>query len=375
MMFALDVGRGMEIFFRQIGGTYIPLEAGVRTGFSPLAQADSPTYRQFLYDLVTICGKDEDGKISAEDKADIQDAVDTVMSLKDVRARRFSRLLESITDKGGNSLYTRLSAWCESEGGRYAWVFDNPPGMMPDIANLRRVAFDVTKFAKEGYEPSEAVFTYIFYLKTLMQREGQLMMSIVEEFWMPLKFAMTRAMIEAVLAAGRKEGEFLVLVSQQPEQAMNSPVFPQIRSLTATKIFLPDPEAEYEAYQRCNLSQKEFDELKKLDKASRTFLIKQSNQSAFATLDLSGFEDEIAVLSSNPENRLLMNKCIAEFGNDPDVWLEPFQERVFAAKERDKLRITHGGEAEVIDALLDRRIDERRQKKRIELDALERLAA
>jgi type IV secretion system protein VirB4 len=375
MMFGLDVGRGMEIFFRQIGGTYIPLQAGVPTGFSPFELPDTPMNRQFLYDLVTICCKDEQGKITAEEKREVQEAVDTVMSIDDVRARRFSRLLESIEDKGGNSLFTRLSAWCASEGGRYAWVFDNPPGMMPDVTNQRRVAFDVTTFAREGYEPSEAVFSYIFYLKQLMQREGRLMMSIVEEFWLPLKYEKTRAMIEAVLAAGRKAGEFLVLVSQQPEQAIASPVFPQIRSLTATKVFLPDPEAEYEAYKRCNLSEKEFDELKKLHKSSRTFLVKQSTQSAFATLDLHGFDDEIAVLSSSPENVLLMEQSIAEFGDDPDVWLEPFQERVYAAKLRAKLMVSHGNEPDVVEGLLARGIEERRQKKAIEREALDRLAA
>lgn len=83
MMFALDVGRGMEIFFRQIGGTYIALTAGTRTGFSPLAADDTPVYRQFLYDLVTICAKDKDG-VSAQDKKDIQEAVDTVMAIADL---------------------------------------------------------------------------------------------------------------------------------------------------------------------------------------------------------------------------------------------------------------------------------------------------
>lgn len=375
MMFGLDVGRGMEIFFRQIGGTYIPLKSGERTGFSPFELPDTPTNRQFLYDLVTICGKDENGKISAEDKRDLQEAVDTVMSIEDVRARRFSRLLESIEDKGGNSLYTRLSAWCESEGGRYAWVFDNPPNSMPDVANLRRVAFDVSDFAKEGVECSEAIFTYIFFLKKLMQRDGRLMMSIVEEFWLPLKFEMTRAMIEAVLAAGRKAGEFLVLVTQQPEQAINSPVFPQIRSLTATKIFLPDPEAEYEGYQRCNLTPKEFQELKKLHKQSRVFLVKQSNQSAFATLDLHGFDDEIAVLSSSPENVLLMEQAIAQHGDHPDDWFEPFLELVFIEKERQKLVVQYGAEPTVVANMLERRVEERRAHRHQELLSLERLAA
>jgi len=195
------------------------------------------------------------------------------------------------------------------------------------------------------------------------------MLSIIEEFWLPIKYAKTREMMEAVLAAGRKAGEFLVLVTQQPEQAINSPIFPQIRSLTATKIFLPDPEAEYESYKRCNLTEKEFAELTKLGKSSRTFLVKQSNQSAFATLDLYGFDDYMAVLSGTPENVNIMHEVIAEFGSDPDVWLAPFQERVFANKLQQKLSIQHGKEPAVVASMLEIGIAERRAKKADEVVA------
>lgn len=369
MMFGLDVGRGMEIFWRQIGGTYINLDPGKPTGFAPFAMPDTPTNRQHWYDLVAICGQDYDGKLSAQDKLKIKAAVDTVAELTDVRAKTFSRLLESIEDEGGDSLFTRLSQWCHATDGRYAYIFDNPPGMIPDVSQLRRVAFDVTHFAKEGYEPSEAVFTHIFYLKKTMKRSGQLLMSIVEEFWLPLKYKKTREEIEGTLAAGRKEGEFMVLVSQQPEQAINSPAFPQIRSLTATKIYLADPEAEWAAYQRCNMTEKEFAELKKLGKSSRTFLIKQGNQSAFATLDLYGFQDEMAVLSSSPENILLMEQAIAEHGEDPDVWLQPFQEKVFSANLYQKLVMQYGDDPAVVPAMLQNGINEWRDKKRAEEEA------
>jgi type IV secretion system protein VirB4 len=376
MMFGIDVGRGMEIWWRQMGGTYIRLSPGVRTGFAPFAMPDTPQNRQHWYDLVEICCQDSDGKLSASDKAKIKDAVDTVAELTDVRARTFSRLLESIEDEGGDSLYTRLSQWCEAEGGRYAFIFDNPPGLIPDVANLRRVAFDVTEFAKENYEPSEALFTHIFFLKSLMKRSGKMMMSIVEEFWLPLKYRKTREDIEATLSAGRKAGEFMVLVTQQPEQAIASPVFPQIRSLTATKVFLPDPNAEWEGYKRCGMTEKEFREFAKLSKYSRTFLVKQGNQSAFATLDLQGFQDEMVVLSSTPENIILMEQAIEEHGENPDAWLRPLQEKVFASTQYQKLVLQFAEDKAVINSMLQAGINEWREKKRAEdeeRDQLERV--
>ncbi|WP_233890065.1 transporter [Paraburkholderia flagellata] len=362
MLFALDIDRGMEIFVRQLGGTYITLREGMPTGLAPFELEDTPGNRQFLYDLVNMCGKDSDGKLTAEEKQQIKKAVDTIMSLDNLRQRQFSRLLESIPNIGGDCLWLRLANWCHAMNGRYAWVFDNAPGSMLDVTKQRRIGVDITDFLKADYEPSEPVFTYLLHLKKLMQREGQLLCTVVEEFWMPIKYEMPRAMMEKALAAGRKAGEFLVLVTQQPAQAMASELFPLIRSQTATKIFLPDPAAEWAEYKACGLTEKEFAELKKLGKASRTFLIKQSNQSAFATLDLAGFDDEIAVLSGNLESIALMEQVIAEFGSDPDVWREPFLERVYIAKQKAKLIVEYGKSPEAWMPILDSRVAERRQR-------------
>ncbi|SMG61567.1 VirB4 family type IV secretion/conjugal transfer ATPase [Paraburkholderia susongensis] len=364
MLFGLDFGRGMEIFFRAIGGTYIPLQRGVPTGAAPLADLpDTPTNRQFLYELVNTCSRDQDGKLSAEDKKTIKTAVDTVVELEDPRLRTFSRLLESIHEEGGDSLYLRLGRWCRAADGPLAWVFDNPAGSMIDVTQQRHVCFDVTAFLVEGYEPSEPLFAYLFHLKSLMQRGGGLMATIIEEFWAALKFRMTWEMMEKSLSSGRKEGEFVVLVSQQPEQAMKSNIFPQIRSLTATKIFLPDPEGKLDVYREVNMTEKEFREFAKLSKSSRTFLVKQSNQSAFAKMDLYGFDDEIVVLSGNPENVALMEKIIGETSEDPDIWLPILQERVFEANVRKKLILEHGNDPAVYMPALEKAMQERRARR------------
>ncbi|CAJ0807720.1 Type IV secretion system protein virB4 [Ralstonia psammae] len=347
MLFGLDYGGGMKIFFKMLRGTYISLQRGVATGLAPFELPDTQYNRQFLYDLVNICGRDADGKLTAEEKTQIKGAVDTVMALEELSQRTFSRLLESIPNLGGDSLYVRLGQWCHAEDGPLAWMFDNPPRSLVDVTDQRHVCFDVTEFLVDDYAPSEPLFAYLFHLKALMQLDGGLMMSIIEEYWAPIKFKRTREEMAKVLSAGRKEGEFLVLVSQQPEQGMASEIWPQIRSQTATKIFLPDPEAEYSSYQRTNMTPKEFAEFKRLSKNSRTCLIKQSNQSAFATLDLYGFQDEMVVLSGNKENNKLLDEVIAEVGDDPDVWLPILQDRVFEANTRKKLMAECGNDASI----------------------------
>ena len=68
---------------------------------------------------------------------------------------------------------------------------------------------------------------------------------------LPLRFRTIREQIEETLASGRKEGEFMGLITQQPEQAQRAAdLFPALRSLVATKMWLADPAAEEEAYLR-----------------------------------------------------------------------------------------------------------------------------
>ena len=102
---------------------------------------------------------------------------------------------------------------------------------------------------------------------------------------------------------------------------------------TPTKIFLPNPDAEYKnSYERCGITEKEYRELVELSVDSRTFLVKQSTQSAFAKLDLHGFSDEMAVLSGSSDNVELLHRVMAEYNSqDPSIWYEPF---IQAVRER-----------------------------------------
>lgn len=322
-VFALDKDEGLKIFIAALGGVYYSLKAGERTGLAPFQLPDTPANRQFLYGLVRTCAKDHNGKITDEEGNQIKVAVDAVMSL-DIQHRRFSRLLENIPGAGGNTLPERLAKWCEATDGEYAWALDNVADNM-GLIHEQKVGFDVSDFLREGYEPTEPVLAYLFHLKGMMQRQGGLLATVIEEFYVPASYPSTQKMMFDVLKTGRKRDEFMVMASQSPEDAINSPIFAAIRDQTPTKILLPNPSAEFSSYQRVGLTRKEFDKLKALDVESRTFLIKQGNQSCFAMLDLYGMDDEISVLSGNTENIAIFNEIVSEVGTDPDVWMPKFQ--------------------------------------------------
>lgn len=343
-MFVLDKDRGMEIFIRALDGDYFAIQQGVPTGINPFQFADCPQLREFLNELVITCATDKNADCSSEEQNQIKQAIDTLMALP-LEHRRFSALLQSIADRGGNSLYQRLLKWCDTteNKGRFAWCLDNETNQF-DPNTFKIVGFDVGEILQEDYQPTEPLLACLLYLKKEMTRQTiivndeavpkyPLLLTIVEEFWLPLLYKTPRDMMLDVLKTGRKRGEFLVLVTQSPEEAVASEIFPAIVQQTPTKILLANPEAEYEnkqggGYSRIGLTQKEFNQLQKLALDSRTFLVKQGHNSSFATLDLYGFDDEISVLSGNKKNVELLDAIMRHFRVPPksETWLPIFYE-------------------------------------------------
>lgn len=332
-LFAIDLDSGMEIFIKAIGGEYFALKSGQPTGLNPFQLPNTAANRQFLYDLVEQCA----GKCTESEKAAIQHAVNSVMAMeKDLR--RFGLILQNLPPPDSdnqNNLFIRLQVWVGE--GRYASWLDNPKNLFnPD--DFYRIGFDCKDILREGFEPSAPVLAYLFYLKEIMlekvaQKNG-ILCSVVEEFWLPAKFPLPQALILKALKAGRKLGEFMILVSQSPNDVFRTPDSAALIEQTATKIFLPNPQAEFEgAYESCGVTRKEFDEIKTLELDSRAFLIKQSLSSCLAKLDLYGFKEEILVLSGSSTNVLLSRLAQKEKGDNPQDWLPLFYDMAKSPKQ------------------------------------------
>lgn len=333
-MFMIDKSRGMEIFVRALNGDYFAIEEGKPTGINPFQFTDTPKLREFLNTLVETCASDANAACTSEEQNEIKKAIDSVMRLP-FEQRRFSRLLEAIPPRGGNSLGERLKKWCygsRGDAGRLAWALDNPTNQF-DPDTFKIVGFDVSDILKPGKQVTEPLLACLFYLKSEMVKRYKLILTIAEEFWILLKYKLTMAQLEEILKDGRKRGEFLMLVTQSPAEALKSEIFDAIVQQTPTKILLPNTEAEYEneqgtGYNRIGLTRKEFEGLKALPKESRTFLIKQGHQSSFGVLNLYGFNNEIAVLSGNKKNVDLLNELMKHLPEKTpsEVWLPLFYE-------------------------------------------------
>ena len=320
-MFAIDYNRSTELYMRAYGAEYFTIREGVDTGLNLFQLDDTPELRSFLIRLVTRLCADHDGKLTSSEEAELKNGIESVMRLE-LQYRSLSMLLQSVQQ---TQLRSRLGRWCRSANGEFSWCLDSPQNKF-NPSTMDRVGFDATMLLEpdssgKAHPASEAILGSLFFLKNLMQKEGRLFLTIVEEFWMPANHPLTQAIMKKTLKAGRLKGEFMILSSQSPEDATNCDIFPAIVQQTATKIYLPNPDAELDGYLKCGVTKSEFLKIKRMDKTSRTFLVKQSNVSCFAKLDLAGFDQHLPIISGTDEDIFQCEKIRAEFGDDPEVWI------------------------------------------------------
>ena len=85
-----------------------------------------------------------------------------------------------------------------------------------------------------------------------------------------------------------------------------------------------------------SLTEREFELIKtKLMPNSRKLLIKQGHESAVVTLNLAGFDYELAVISGTTDKVNLMHQLVEEVGSNPKDWL-PLYTQALADKRGEQ---------------------------------------
>jgi type IV secretion system protein VirB4 len=337
---AFDKDRGMEIVLRAMGGRYLPLRIGDPTGFNPFQLEPNSRNLTFLKRLVIRLASGAGEPVTHSDEQQIDQALNTLMFHIDKPFRRMSVLLQSLpnplSDEGRPTVHARLAKF--AEGGEFGWLFDNDDDML-DLTTHRIYGFDVTEFL-ETPEIRAPLMMYLIY-----RTEGMLapedaakkppFIYAFDEFWKMLSDPDFEDLAKNKAKTIRKQNGIFVFATQEPGDALNSPIAKTLVQQTATYIFLPNPGADRDDYiEGFKLTETEFELIRDLGETSRRFLIKQGDSSALAELNLSGFDDELLVLSGTPENADLAERVIAEVGDDPAKWLPVFIER--AKAERSK---------------------------------------
>jgi type IV secretion system protein VirB4 len=321
-LFMFDKDRGAEIFVRALNGQYTHIDPGRRCHFNPLQLDDSSENRSFIAEWLAALVSENEEPVSAADLEIIQRAIEGMYKL-----RKEDRVLRNVAAffgmEGEGSIASRLKQW--HSGGRFAPVFDD----VEDKLNFKNAS--VFGFEMGDVLNNKAclvpVLLYLFQ-RIQMSLDGTPTIIILDEAWALVDNKIFAGKIKDWLKTLRKLNGMVVFATQSVEDAVGSSISDTLIQQTATQIFLPNPKATDPYRKAFMLSEREFNLLKNTDPATRYFLVKQNKDVVVARIDLAGMGDLISVLSGRAETVGLLDQIRAEVGNDVNVWLPIFNERI-----------------------------------------------
>ena len=319
-----DKDRGLEILVRALGGTYLPLKNGAPTGFNPLQLEVTPANIEFLKIWLRSLVRGP-MSLTTREEGDLDHALRGTLAL-DPAARRLSRLIEFTDATRTDGIHARLSRWCESTRGDYAWTFDNPEDTLTSkLSGTHLFGADVTEFLDN--EVTRAPVTlYLFHVvRTLL--DGRRFVCWADEFSRLLSDPAFEQFAKDGLKVWRKLNGVLCAATQSPSDALSSAISRTIIEQTPTKILFPNSDANASEYiEGFGLSEREFKLLKEqLEPGSRMFLVKQGHYSVVCQLDLKGFESALAVISGRASSVERLYSIMDQVGESPENWLPLFE--------------------------------------------------
>lgn len=323
-MVFFDKDRGVDIFVRAAGGTYLPLANGVPTGCAPLKALDLANGgdRAFAVAWISKLVEREDRLFTVSEKKQIDDAV-THLARLPRELRDIGSLREFFGYRDSEGIGARLERW--RKDGALGWVFDCPDDDLALDAKL--LGFDMTDFL-DNPEIRTPLMMYLFHrIENLI--DGRRIVIDIDEFWKPLGDPYFRELMKNKLKTIRKQNGLLVFGTQEPGDAIDSEIGRTVISQCPTQIFMPNPRADYADYVegfKCTL--REFELIRTIPPESRRFLIKQGQNSVIAELSLNGFGDELTVLSGRTAAVNLLDEIRKEVGDDPADWMPILLKRV-----------------------------------------------
>jgi type IV secretion system protein VirB4 len=324
-----DKDRGLEILVRALGGEYMPLKNGAPTGFNPLQLPVNPVNTEFLKAWLRLLAgaRAHTGQAPASpvrEAADLDQALKGTLALEP-EARRLSRLIEFLDPTDPEGLHARLSAWCVTGRGDYAWAFDNPSdSIVSRLEGKPIIGFDVTEFLDHAMTRAP-ITLYLFHLVRQLL-DGRRLVCWMDEFWRLLSDPEFEKFAKDGPKTWRKLNAVMCLATQSPSDVLESPISRTLIEQTPTKVFFPNADASLSEHtEGFGLTEREFRLIKEqLEPGSRMFLVKQSHHSVVCGLDLKDFKAELAVISGRSSEVRRMQSIIDLVGADPQVWVPRF---------------------------------------------------
>lgn len=323
-----DKDHGAEVALRALGGNYRVLKKGVATGFNPFQLDNTEHNIRFLVRLVQSLVP---YPLKANESMELERAIRVMMGF-DRKNRGLYAVNQQLDNTQENGVHAYLQKWCR--GGSHGWVLDNAEDTI-DLSQGRLFGFDDTDFL----EDKELLAPVTMYLLHLTENliDGRRFIYVMAEFWKRLELPEFTDFAVNKQYTIRKQNGFGIFDTQSPAQILKTPHVAAMVEQCATQIFLPNPKADYDDYVTgFKVTEMEFHTIRTLGEASRQFLVKQGHQSTVVTLDLSGLNEMLDVLSTSLDNVEILDDIRAEVGDNPQSWLPVYLDRLAQRKAAAK---------------------------------------
>lgn len=320
-----DKDRGFEIAVRMMGGIYERIKPGIRTGFNPCHLADSIENRKFLSLLLAKMLTANGGKLNEADHVVIIKAIEGMYRLA-FSSRQLCHIASFFGVKKPGSLRARFDEW--HSDGAHAWVFDNETDHLnldPDV-----LGFDLSHLLADLHAKTPALMYLTYRIEKAL--EGQRGILFIDEAWIALEDEYFRTLINDWSRTPRKKNNIFGLATQVANDTVNLHISKAINESAFCKIFFPNPSANQSVYMdEFGLSYHEYQLIKTLADDQHYFLLKHGRgiyaESVVLRANLTGLEDEIAILSAREETLILLDQIRAEVGDDPKLFWPIFHTR------------------------------------------------
>ncbi len=325
-----DKDRGLEIAVRALGGSYLPLRNGVAT-VAPLKRLDgqNPSDMAFLRQLLRSCIMDgSDYEITQEEERRLALGLAGVMALPPAE-RELADVRAYLPHGDANGAGARLEAWCW--GREKGWIIDGPRDQVDLSAPV--IGFDQTQILDNKEARGPIMATLYHYCESLI--DGRRLLFMIDEFWKSLLDKAFGEFVHDKLKTLRKRNAPMILATQSPRDALSSPIAHTIREQCPTQVHFANPKATDEDYGEkdgMGLNEVETETVRTLEEGAGMFLLCQGGKSLVAQIPLHGMAGEIAVLSGRDDTLAILDKVIAEVGEDPDDWLPVFEQHRVAPR-------------------------------------------
>lgn len=328
-IFYFDKDYGAEVFMRGLGADYSALGSGSDAGLNPLQLPDTVHNRRFLADWLASLLSAFGDTLLPEDLDIIHQAVRLNYEQLKPEQRTLHNLAQAFGRGGPGTLRNRIDQWHSDQ--QLSEFF----GAQTDSLRLdnRFFCFEMGRMLEKVNRLAlPSVLLYLFHrIELALDDNVQQGPTIIclDEAWALLDNPIFAHNIKNWLKTFRKRNAIVLLLSQELTDITKSEVSNSLNAETVTKIFFPDASPMTEVYRDIfQLSDREITLLKEYSIGKRYFLIKQPNESIFATLDLSDMLDWIPVLSSNTARIRLMRQLLQQYGANPEQWLPIYLEEV-----------------------------------------------